>query len=248
MQLRLTFATHRLVLPLSHQHALQSMIYALLARSTRGRKVHAAVPKFGERAFRGFVFGPLQGDRRVTFVGATPLMLFEGQTQLEIRTPLPELAEILEQVATPGTSLTLLKNPPFRLAEATRTATTPCRNNTADIRMLTPIVARRTIGKETVFYRPGQPEFAKLLRLNFQRKYRTLAGREPRPFAIEALEAGQGDMVRTDMKGSSLTAWGGTYRLRGEPDELNFLYDAGLGSKNSAGFGMFETIGKTGER
>ena len=36
-----------------------------------------------------------------------------------------------------------------------------------------------------------------------------------------------------------IVSYGGSYVLRGNGKLINFLYDAGLGSKNSQGLGMF---------
>ena len=239
MQFHLSFDTEQLVLPLSHQHALQSSIYALLAKSTQGREVHAVVPELGERAFRGFVFGALQGERRVTFVENTPILHFTGKTYLEVRTPLPQLADVFANVMQVGTQMRLLKNEPFPISDVTVTDKAPCVASPWTIRMCTPMIARRTIGDETIFYEPSEPEFAELMRRNFERKYRSLTGKKPNNFSLTPLTVSNHDKVSLDMKGTPLLGWGGTYILEGEIGELNFLYNAGLGSKNSAGFGMF---------
>jgi len=39
-----------------------------------------------------------------------------------------------------------------------------------------------------------------------------------------------------------IKAWLGTYRIQGDSELISLAYDAGLGSKNSQGFGMFEII------
>ena len=239
MQIHLTFDTHRLVLPLYHQHAVQSALYKLLAQSSPGREIHDVVPAFGERAFRGFVFGALTGKRRIALVQNTPLLYFDGPTQLELRTPVAQIADIFEEVFQPGEQIRLQKNDPFAISDVTITHDAPCTVSPWTITMHTPIIARRTIGSKTVFYEPGQPEFAELMRRNFERKYRSLTGKEAGTFSIAPVTVSSGDRVRLEMKGTPLIGWGGTYILEGEIAGLNFLYDSGLGSKNSAGFGMF---------
>jgi len=46
----------------------------------------------------------------------------------------------------------------------------------------------------------------------------------------------------TVFKGTRITAWNGIYEIVCPPDYLKFLYDAGIGAKNSQGFGMFESV------
>ena len=48
------------------------------------------------------------------------------------------------------------------------------------------------------------------------------------------------DKYFTKYKNFFIEAWYGLYLLEGNADYLSFLYDAGLGSKNAQGFGMFE--------
>ena len=50
------------------------------------------------------------------------------------------------------------------------------------------------------------------------------------------------DKVVTNVKGIWVTAWGGTYRLQGTPQALEYLYHTGLGSRSSMGFCLFDII------
>jgi CRISPR-associated endoribonuclease Cas6 len=57
---------------------------------------------------------------------------------------------------------------------------------------------------------------------------------------IEPLRVTQRDESVTRYKGFYITAWSGTYLLEGKRKYLDFLYQTGLGSKTSQGFGMFD--------
>jgi len=46
----------------------------------------------------------------------------------------------------------------------------------------------------------------------------------------------------TKYQGSYIEAWYGNFILSGKRKYLDFLYQTGLGSKNSQGFGMFNII------
>jgi len=45
-------------------------------------------------------------------------------------------------------------------------------------------------------------------------------------------------------KGFIIKGWMGKFRLRGNPELIKFSYEAGLGAKNSQGFGMWEILKK----
>ena len=49
----------------------------------------------------------------------------------------------------------------------------------------------------------------------------------------------QNHRIVSRFKRSTIVSYGGSYVLRGNGKLINFLYDAGLGSKNSQGLGMF---------
>ncbi|MGB9682800.1 MAG: CRISPR-associated endoribonuclease Cas6, partial [bacterium] len=48
-------------------------------------------------------------------------------------------------------------------------------------------------------------------------------------------------------KNNPIEGWTGIYELSGSPELISVTYEAGLGSKNSEGFGMWE-VWKGGER
>ena len=85
--------------------------------------------------------------------------------------------------------------------------------------------------------------FYQLLEDNFMRKYQACYGVTPES-AVEVLpvKIGEKDKYVTKYKSAYLSGWKGIYRMKGKRKYINFLYQTGLGSKNSQGFGMFEII------
>ena len=53
------------------------------------------------------------------------------------------------------------------------------------------------------------------------------------------------DKYITIYKNTIIEAYRGIYVLSGRPEFLDFLYNVGLGSKNSQGFGLFDVINNT---
>ena len=113
------------------------------------------------------------------------------------------------------------------------------------IRMKSPMTVYSTDHENgrIYYYNPEEEEFYQRLNENFFRKYQAYYGVEP----ISMLEIQkEGDKIPkkfvTRYQGSYITAWYGTYELSGKRKYLDFLYQTGLGSKNSQGFGMFEIL------
>ena len=59
---------------------------------------------------------------------------------------------------------------------------------------------------------------------------------------IQPIQISAKDKFVTKYKQSYITGWYGIYKLIGERKYLDFLYQVGLGGKNSQGFGMFELL------
>lgn len=112
-----------------------------------------------------------------------------------------------------------------------------------EIQMLSPICLYSTDinTKKTYFYEPYEDAFADMVNDNFIRKYKACYGVVPESgISIESLGVSSRDKYVTRYKQFYLSGWMGSYKLSGRRKYLDFLYQTGLGSRNSQGFGMFE--------
>ena len=87
---------------------------------------------------------------------------------------------------------------------------------------------------------PEDRYFPALLNENFRRKYCAAFGREPDTDIQIGRVARPRKYVTQYRREIYITAWYGEFSLRGAPEALDFLYQTGLGSRNSQGFGMFD--------
>lgn len=243
MQFYLHFSVHNLTLPLAYSYPLQSMLYRLMYPDPAySAEIHNAGHSDGHRAFKLFCFGPLMGPHRID--RDRKEITFFSEVLLEVRTPDPRLAVVWRTALEPGLELEL-RGQPLVLdgveADQQAIAASQCQ-----IRAVSPILAYRSYEEAGVrhmkCYTPLDPEFQELVVQNFQGKYRALTGREPGALELTALAVGARDKVVTQHKGTRLTGWRGRYLLRGDAEALSFLYDAGLGAKNAAGFGLFHLL------
>ena len=111
--------------------------------------------------------------------------------------------------------------------------------------MLSPVTIYSTLqsptGKKTYYYNPREKEFSILIRDNLLKKYQAYYKRSPDndEFSIEPLRVSKKDEKIVSYKGFIIKGWMGLYRLNGSPELLKLAYDAGIGGKNSQGFGCF---------
>lgn len=122
------------------------------------------------------------------------------------------------------------------------------------IHMLSPITVHSTYSftdgkKATHFYHPFEELWAQKLKNNLLNKAEALGWQRDRldikPDFIKPLNVTPNRQTTIIDMGITVKAWYGDYEIS-LPESLFWLaYKAGLGARNSAGFGMFEVISKT---
>ncbi|MDL1972174.1 MAG: CRISPR-associated endoribonuclease Cas6 [Deltaproteobacteria bacterium] len=230
-----------LVLPKSHNHILQGFIYSLLDPLLR-RRLHKEGYPYEKRRFKLFTFSRLLGRVRVVKED------FEFSPPLKLVISSPK-GEILQSLAEG-----LLKSPEFVLGknivyiDSINVAARPSFNNEVKIKMLSPVTVRSTLygadgSKKSYYYSPFEREFCRLIRENLRKKYKIVFDKDlghDFEFSIKPEKVPPSCEKVIIYKGTVIKAWMGIYTLKGDPKVIHLAYDAGLGSKNSQGFGCFE--------
>ena len=217
-------------LPIGYHHIQQSAIYALIMGDLHD---HGSV--YEKRDYKLFTFGPFKGkyriqDKRITFLDSI---------SFEVRFVSEQIAQIFaDNIQTKG----------FRLGDVTFHNVTiliyqqRISENSLVIKMVSPICVYQTDeDKHTNYLNPGEAEFYRYIVENFERKYQAYYGVKPEgSIEVNNIKYSMKDKYFTKYKNFFIEAWYGLYLLKGNAEYLSFLYDAGLGSKNAQGFGMFE--------
>lgn len=228
-----------LSLPINYNHIVQAVIYrALSILPDYSEFLHAGGFTKGQRKYKIFQFSQLDGeyqikDRQITFF---------SNVSFEVRSPEPLLIRLLgESLWINGITFGTRTYGDIQMELYDYTI----EEQQLLIGMKSPLTVYST-NLETNrkhYFTPEEPEFYELINDNFYRKYQAYYG--VTPCSSIKLKLSSDQPVRkmvTRYKNSYITAWYGTYRLSGERKYLDFLYQTGLGSKNSQGFGMFELL------
>jgi len=122
------------------------------------------------------------------------------------------------------------------------------------VKTLSPITVYSTLytreGKrKTYYYTPWEKEFSSLILENLRKKIHAFRG-ENIPYQsdnhyIKPLRVSRRDEKIVKYKGTIIKGWMGIYELYLPMEYFPFAYHAGLGSKNSQGFGMIEITEKS---
>lgn len=233
--MRLVVTIHninQLSLPIAYHHIQQSAIYALIAGDLHDNGV-----QYQKRDYKLFTFGPFMGKYRIQNRRIT----FYNQVSFEFRCHDKEIMD---------TVVRNLKEKGFRLGDITYhnieidVEEIKIDNSSILVRMCSPICIYETDDqKHTCYLTPGESRFYDLIEDNFRRKYTASFGEPPSgDFHIELEKYKERDKYFTKYKDFYIEAWKGYYRLNGTPEYLTFLYNTGIGSKNSQGFGMYEIV------
>jgi len=120
------------------------------------------------------------------------------------------------------------------------------------IKAVGPIEVHSTLAKPdgkklTYYYNPFEYEFSALINDNLKKKWKAFYKCESTGnISIKPLFKGnRNERIRYFVNGSKKTivkGWQGIYEMDGDKKMIEFALDAGLGSRNSQGFGMVQVI------
>lgn len=233
MQLKLKFNLDSpLEIPMNYKYQVQSALFSKLEEIGASEFWHSS--GFGEaEIFKLFVPGPLTGN--FTANNEDKKLIFEDSISLEIRSPLFEFCDDLQRSFELNSDFKLFDRK-LSLAEM---ALTNYHINTesANFRTVTPIlVITKTDGRQLQFISPDDERFTQKLIDNFEKKFRALYEEEPPQIEIKVIEPGR--QVVSKYKAAVLVAHHCLLNIKAPPQALEFIYNCGLGNRNSQGFGM----------
>lgn len=247
MRIAITFAGERgqLKLPRQYNQLVQGFIYRHLDRWL-AKTIHDdgfADPRNLKRRLRLFTFSRLVPVREAggRWHWQDDHIVFEGPVRLMIASPGAEfLSSLVEH---------LLKNPQLDLGERgvtlieARVEAVPEHRRPALVRALSPIAVYSTLRtpagkKKTYYYSPFEEEFSLLAVRNLARKVRAWTGEEVEAEGeIRPVRVSKRNEHVVLYKGTVIKAWDGIYELDLPEVLFRMAFDAGLGAKNSQGFG-----------
>ena len=227
MQIKLKLGSDvRINLPIANQHALQSMIYnAIRTCPSYSRFLHDSGMSDGEDSlFKLFTFGKLRG----TYTVVRKYIIYEGPVWFEIRCTDPFMCQLLLESFKYGSELQILRNKVKVLS--CRLENRVVFEDRIKVNMLSPVTQKtKTPDRKTVYFAPDEDIFYEKIIDNARRKWISKFGDDC-----------EYRKLITTFKETYINAWFGQFILSGNPKTLDFLYNTGIGSKNSQGFGMFE--------
>lgn len=254
MRIELIFRHDKpLILPIQYNRIVQSFLYNSIS-SQLSNKLHREGFAYENRQFKLFTFSRILGRYRLN----QPNIEFSSPVKLIVSSPIDIFVHELGNSVLRASVLSLGQNEIS--VEQVNIQPMPDFSEEMKIRMLSPITIYSTLQKadgssKTYYYSPFESEFSELLEANLKKKTSIILNLQYNDldiakdkvdeysFAIEPTRVRSKDRKILIYKGFVIKCWMGVYKINGSPQLHKVAYDAGLGGKNSQGFGCFEVVG-----
>jgi len=238
MQIKLTLhPVCPFTIPLNYNYQVQSSIYKVLQYNPQYASfIHNIGYGRKNAPFRLFTFGKIKGDYSIK----DKKMWIAGDIHLELRSVSEDFCNVLKEALLAAEKIKFFNSElSIKMIETDRFAIT---NNEVKITTSSPIVAKYSNEQRKSFYfSPVEDKFHELINQNFRNKFYAYSNHET-DTEIRLTTITKPQKVVTKYKETWITAYRGKFILTGEGWALDFLYQTGIGSHSSQGFGMFDVI------
>lgn len=229
-------------LPISYNHLVQSCIYNSISDELADF-LHSTGYCVEKRNFKLFSFSRLNGPFQID-KDKKEICFFE-KIGLTVSSLVDEFCESLVN--------TLLTKGEVRIGsnvlevESINAKKIKIDQPEIKVKTLSPIVVYSTLlgpdgRKYTCYFQPGEPDYNRLISSNLCNKYRAYYNEGAPDGEVTVEKVGQVKMHVINYKDTVIKGYSGKLLLKGPKELLQMAVDAGLGSKNSQGFGCVEII------
>jgi len=240
-----------LCLPIHYHYCLQSFIYHMLPNEM-SQYVHDNGFIAGNKRFRMFTFSDILEEGERLPASDQPSLLFTQTISFLISTAIPELGDSLveglenalqssnytfNRQAIAVTKYSLLPEPDFSALNTL--------SQGVKIKMLSPLTVYETHEKQVTYHEPATEPFDRCLRTNALEKMKVIEGVSFQHLTLilePSDQAPRKAIIMYKSENNPITSWKGHFLLKGSPELLKITYQAGLGAKNSQGFGMWKVV------
>ena len=255
MRLKITFnVKNGLKLPINNNHIIQSFIYKYLRKTTDYQDWHNQAYELKGKSYRLFTFSSLyskkfkmedfQGSKSIIF--NNPISFFISSPDPAFITQLKDVLEKERLTFDDQTGKQIFLDKKLKIIPEHFECLQNQDLTTVKIRMISPVTIHNTNSDGTTDYiSPLELTiFNEAINKNLQNKYYSYKQQHLESFVqVKPLSDCKIKKVVTRYKNYFyITGWKGDFSISGSKEAIQFLYQAGLGDKNSLGFGMFYFI------
>jgi len=230
-----------------HQYQIQAMVYNLLNKEYAHFLHNEGFIYEGKRHFKLFCFSKLFGNGPIK--REKDFLYIPSPVKLSITSP---VNSILEQLANNALSLGEIRlGNNFLQCKEVTVENPQAESEEILVQTLSPIVCYSTLKKYdgsdfTHYHSPYDQEFGEQIHANLIKKFTLITSEKSelnQTIKIEKLgRIWESIRFFSPEDNRPIKGWNGNFRLTGSQELLQTALDAGLGAKNSSGFGCVELI------
>jgi len=242
MRIKLVLYSEKIIdLPLHYNQTVQGMLYKSLPKFLSDF-LHDVGFFYQKRKFKLFTFSKIFSTKQKI---ENKRLLINPPITLYISSAINDVAKQWGSNFLKKDIIKLGKNNLF--LEEIEIMSKPKIKEETIIKTLSPITVYRTKDnngkKYTQYYKPNEKEFNELIKLNIKRKYEIITGKKLEDFPFSIFPVSEFKENIEKFKNVFIKGIEGKFKIKTDPEILRTIYDAGIGAKNSLGFGMIEVIG-----
>lgn len=246
MRVYINFNFEKLEIPINYNHILQAFVFNLIDDEEYRKFLHDKGYSYGKRKYKLFSFSRLLGNFEMDHQKKT--IRFFDKVTLILSTVDERLIDFVIDRIGKFEELRLGRN---RVVPTTLEIFELPETDSIRVSTKSPITVYSTVEKNgkryTLYHSPKEEAFVKIIEENLKRKYEA-AYNTPFDGKINIRNiAPNPKKVVVTYKEMKLDGWITVLEIKGDYSIVKLAYDAGLGSKNSAGFGCVELVDKVFE-
>jgi len=232
-----------LILPIHYNHIIQAVILRWLNEENYRRYVHDKGYEYNNRRYKLYTFSRLEG--KFSIDADSKRIVFHDRVKLMVSALDDNFLQYVVNTVIMNDDIQILSN---RVYVDEVTCFSDEIRNSGIFRTRSPIVVYSTFerdgSKKTYYYNPMEDEFGYLIRKNLINKHIAYYGCEPSnsDFEIKPVKNHRLKENIVMYKGVVIKGWSGDFEIKGSCDLMKIAYNAGLGSKNSQGFGFIDVV------
>lgn len=231
-------AEKNIILPFQYSNILQAIVLSMLEDDVYRKFVHDEGFQYEKRSFKLYTYSRLIGRAKVNRTSKT-FNFGEHCTLYLASMDEKFLSNILNGFLEAGRTISFGGNK----AMIENMEGIQCVDKNEIFTTLSPITTYSTLydkegGKHIYYYNPFEKEFSKNITENLKKKYYSFYNKMPENDFFEIFPGDKVKECALVYKGKLVKGWTGDFICHGSDEMMEVALSAGVGSRNSQGFGM----------
>ncbi len=232
--------SHPLTIPIQYNHYLQAIILSWIKNKEYNTFIHDKGYQLEDKKYKLFTFSRINGLYKLDKEKGT--ITFTKDISVTISSMSDEfMGYLLNSILLEHRELSIGNSKAF--INRIELKETPVFTNSTLIHTLSPCTVYTTLeNKKTRYYNPSEVEYNEAVRQNLIHKYTAYYGKPPKDTELKIIPVGKVKQAKVNYKNFHILAYDYNMKLEGSEELKRVAYNAGIGSKNSQGFGCIEII------